>query len=263
LNPKPIAFTERSLDELSEGTMRHAIQQGKANTAMMSFASILTEQEIEAVIHFVRQAFMSKKMKNTKYHTVENGWPNHKQYQSAYPFVFGEIRFDENVDNLTQSQRHGRQLYLSACISCHDRARVKNEGAIWQSFPLSWPRNTYSHKEENQYDGVSQASPYHIHDIKIVYKPTTEIEQQGQRIFQANCAFCHAADGTGKHWIGQFIEPPAKDFTQQSIQKIFNKQTLKDRIENGVVGSAMPAWRYVLSDGEIDSLVNFMWQRFK
>ena len=243
--------------------MHNVISRGKKNTAMMSFASLLSEQDIEAVITFVRKAFMAKKMKNTRYHTVENGWPNHEQYQAAYPFALGEIKFDEKVENLTRTQRLGRQLYLSGCISCHDRAKAKDEGKIWQSFPLSWPRNAYSHKEENQHDAVSQASPYHIHDIKIVYKPKTKIEKQGQRIFQENCAFCHAADGSGKHWIGQFIEPPARDFTQASIQKIFNKQMLKDRIRNGVKDSAMPAWRYVLSDKEVDAVVSFMWQRFK
>lgn len=243
--------------------MRNVISRGKDNTAMMSFSSLLSAQDIEAVITFVRQAFMSKKIKNTRYHTAENGWPNHDQYKAAYPFVLGDIVFDENTDNLTKDQKIGRQLYLSACISCHDRSKVEDEGVIWQSFPLSWPRNAYSHKEENQHDAVSQASPYHIHDIKIVYKPQTKSEQKGQQIFQDNCAFCHAADGSGKHWIGQFIDPPAKDFTQVSIQKIFNKQTLKDRIKNGVKGSAMPAWRYVLSDDEVDSIVDFMWQRFK
>ena len=91
----PIAFTRHSLDDLSEDNMRHAVRMGKANTAMMSFASLLSEQEIEAVVSFVRRAFMSKKMENTKYHTLENGWPNHEQYKLAFPFVLGEIQLDE------------------------------------------------------------------------------------------------------------------------------------------------------------------------
>lgn len=243
--------------------MRQAITQGKKNTAMMSFAHILSEQDIDAVIVFVRQAFMSQKIQNTRYHTVENGWPDHDRYKSAYPFVMGEIEINTAVENLSAEQKSGRQLYLSACISCHDRSSTLNEGIIWQSYPLSWPRNAYSHKAEIRPDAISQASPFNIHDIKIVYVPGSKTELKGQEIFHANCAFCHAADGSGKHWIGQFIEPPARDFTRHSIQQIFTKQTLKERIRNGVKNSAMPAWRYVLSEKEIDSVVDFMWQRFK
>ena len=263
-----MAFTELSLDVLSVDDMHDVVRQGKAGTAMMAFSALLSEQDIRAVVAFVRKAFFtevgdSRRIKNTRYHTLENGWANHEQYKIAFPFALGEISLDTKVETLTQSQKQGRQLYLSTCISCHDRAKVNEEGMIWQSYPLSWPRNNYSHKKDNNIDAMSQASPFHIHDIKIVYEPKTKIEQQGQKIFQKNCAFCHAADGTGKHWIGQFIEPPARNFTQDSIQKIFTKQTLKDRIKNGVKDTAMPAWRYVLSDAEIDSLVSFMWLRFK
>jgi mono/diheme cytochrome c family protein len=36
---------------------------------------------------------------------------------------------------------------------------------------------------------------------------------RGEKLFQANCAFCHGGDGTGKNWIGQFMEPKARDLT--------------------------------------------------
>ena len=243
--------------------MHQVISRGKKNTAMMSFSGILTEQDIDAVIYFVREAFMSQKLKNTRYHTEENGWLNHEQYRLAFPFVLGDIALDEAWEGLTPEQREGKRLYLSACISCHDRSTVKDEGSIWKSYPISWPRNAYSHQRLMEHDAVSQASPYQVHDVKMAYLPKTQQEKQGQKIFHANCAFCHAHDGSGKNWIGQFIEPSARNFTVQSIQKLFTKKQLKERIKNGVNGTAMPAWRYVLSEAELESVVSFMWYRFE
>jgi len=242
--------------------MREVLVNGKPNTAMMSFATLLDDSEIAAVIHFVRSTFMKGDTQNTVYHTLENGWPNHEQYRLAFPFALGEIPLDEPWENLKPDEVKGKQLYLSSCVSCHDRSKVKNDGIIWQSFPISWPRNAYDHKQEQQVDSISGASQYHVHHIKSVYQPKTEKEIKGEQIFKNNCAFCHAPDGTGKHWIGQYIQPPAKNFTQESIRKLFTKQTLKQRIQNGVKGTAMPAWRYVLSDAEIESVASYLWERF-
>ncbi len=243
--------------------MRKAIKNGKTNTAMMAFDTLLSEQEIDAVIHFVREAFIIKKRENTSYHTVENGWLDHEQYKIAFPFVTGEIALDTPWDALSEKQRKGKRLYLNSCISCHDRSKVEDEGAIWESYPLSWPRNGYSHKINEKNDAISAASPYAVHDKSDTYVPKSEMEAHGQAIFQENCAFCHAPDGTGKNWIGQFIEPHPRNFTALPISERYTKNSLKVLIQNGVEGSAMPAWRYVLGDDEIDSIIVYMWEKFK
>lgn len=263
LTPPPVDFTALTPQELSVYAMRQAILNGKTDTAMMSFKFLLSSEEVEAVIYFVREAFMANKMLNTKYHTEENGWFEHQRYAIAYPFVSGEIPLDTAWEDLTEQQRKGKQLYLNACVSCHDRAKVNNEGVIWEGFPLSWPRNAYDHKKDNPIDALSQASPYHIHDIEVLYTPASEAEKKGQKIFKDNCTFCHANDGSGKNWIGQFIEPHPRDFTRVSIQNNYTKQSLKNSIQFGVKNTAMPAWRYVLTEQEIDDVIAYMWQKFK
>jgi len=234
---------------------------------MMSFDSLLSETEIEAVSYFVHEAFITNKQKNTRYHTEENGWFNHERYKIAFPFVTGEIALDVAWEELTDEQKSGKRLYLNSCISCHDRSKVEEEGAIWEGYPLSWPRNGYSHKSTERklpekIDGLSQASPYALHEKEDDYHPKNREEREGQIIFQKNCAFCHAPDGTGKNWIGQFIEPHPKNFTIVPISELYTWDGLKERIQNGVVGTAMPAWRYVLSDQEIESVVAYMWGKF-
>ncbi|MCK4818427.1 c-type cytochrome [bacterium] len=210
---------------------------------------------------------MEKKLENTRYHTPENGWFDHEKYKIAYPFATGQIAIDTEDENLSEDQIKGKQLFFESCVSCHDRGVVKNAGNIWEGRPLSWPRNNYSHKlfpkQALKLDGVSGASSYAKHDIKKTYIPASEAEKKGQLIFQNNCAFCHAPDGSGKNWVGQFIEPHPKNFTQKSIQETYSKQQLKNIIANGKKDTAMPAWRYVLNEEQIGYVISYMWLRFK
>ncbi len=73
-------------------------------------------------------------------HTKENGWENHQKYAAAFPFANGEIPLDTPWAQLTEEQQQGRQLFMQSCISCHDRAVVMDEGAIWELRALSYPR---------------------------------------------------------------------------------------------------------------------------
>jgi len=243
--------------------MQFAIKHGKQNTAMMAFSSLLSDEAIADVVYFVRTAFMRLKLKNTRYHTVENGWLNHDQYRIAYPFALGQIAIDSSDDELTEAQRKGKQLYLTACVSCHDRGKVNEEGVDWESRSLSWPRNNYSNKITEMADSISQASPFALHDIKNVYVPGSKPEKIGQQIYQNNCAFCHAPDGSGKNWVGRFIEPHPKNFLKNPIRQIYDKQELRKIISEGKKNSAMPAWKYVLSKQEIEYVISYMWHRFK
>ncbi len=243
--------------------MTRVVTSGKVNTAMMSFSTLLTVEDIDAVVYFVRKTFMQGKLKNTRYHTEENGWFNHEKYKIAYPFAKGELELDVKDETLSAEQRKGKQLFLSSCVSCHDRGVVNDEGVIWEGRPLSWPRNNYSHKTAQTVDEVSGASSYALHNIEKTYTPSSEKEEQGREIFQNNCAFCHAADGSGKNWIGQFIEPHPKDFSQGKIRETYTEQKLKEIISNGKKNTAMPAWRYVLSDEQIESVILYLWNRYE
>ena len=106
--------------------MLQSIQSGRPGTAMMSFASILQPNEIAAVTDFVRQEFMVAKAENTRYHTEANGWFNHERYAAAFPFALGEIPLDTPWEQLTPQQADGKRLFMTSCVSCHDRARENN-----------------------------------------------------------------------------------------------------------------------------------------
>jgi len=242
--------------------MIDAVTNGRKNTAMKSFSRSLSAQDIEAVVDFVRLEFMINKSINTHYHTPENGWPNHEKYRSAFPFALGEIPLDTPWESLTEEQRAGKKVYLQSCVTCHDRAKVNDEGVIWEPRAVSYPRNQYSHKQEESGkqapDAMTEASPYARHDVAPVAENLTPSERRGEKLFQNNCAFCHAADGSGKNWIGSFLESHPRNLTDESFMQSMTRERLKKVIQDGLPGTTMSAWKHVLKEDEINSIIDYI-----
>jgi cytochrome c oxidase cbb3-type subunit 3 len=246
---------------LTREAMVNTVTNGRKGTAMKSFSRSLSTQDINAVVDFVRWEFMTNKAVNTRYHTVENGWPDHDKYKPAFPFALGEIALDTPWDSLTKEQQAGKRIYLQSCVTCHDRARVNDEGVLWEPKAVSYPRNQYSHKQEKSSkttDATTEASPYAKHEIPPNAKGLTASELRGQKLFQDNCAFCHAADGTGKNWIGSFLDSHPRDLTNKEFMRNMTRERLKQVIRDGLPGTTMSAWKTVLKDDEIDSIIDYI-----
>jgi cytochrome c oxidase cbb3-type subunit III len=132
VEPKPRDFQAADPREFPPERIERAVRDGVPNTSMKGFKGILTEAQIRDVSAFLRDEFLVRRAKNTSYHTVENGWPNHERYAAAFPFARGEIALDRPEPELTEEQRRGRRLFVGTCITCHDRAKVDNPGATWE-----------------------------------------------------------------------------------------------------------------------------------
>jgi cytochrome c oxidase cbb3-type subunit 3 len=270
LTPKPVDFTSISPVTLSRERMLQSIQSGRPGTAMMSFSSVLQPAEIAAVTDFVRNEFMVAKAENTRYHTVANGWLNHERYAAAFPFALGKIALDTPWEQLTPEQAEGKRLFMSSCVSCH--ARSNTPGIQWESRPVSYPRNQFSpgdnlavpgtDKNSPPVDAMNSATPYHLHDSPPVLPDLSETERQGEALFQKNCAFCHAADGTAKNWIGSFMEPHPRNLTKSAAMDSMTRTRLKTVISEGLTGTSMPAWKSVLSEPEIDAVIAYVARAF-
>jgi len=255
LNPKPRDFTKSSLLSLTKEQMVTTVTHGRKNTAMTAFTKFLSTDDISLVVDFIRQEFMQNKLENTRYHTVENGWPEHQKYQSAFPFATGEIALDVKQETLTKQQRMGLSLYLRSCITCHDNSRVNDAGAIWQTQSISFPRNNYSFTD---FDGVTGASTYQKHDTFELLDSDAPAVKQGEQLFRDNCAFCHAMDGSGKNWIGSFLDNKPQNLQDKKFMQYVDRATLKVMIQKGKVNTSMPAWQSVLSEQEIDAIISYI-----
>jgi cytochrome c oxidase cbb3-type subunit 3 len=83
------------------------------------------------------------------------------------------------------------------------------------------------------------------------------------KLYQDNCAFCHAPDGTGQNWIGSFLEPKPRDFTSQEFTLWKAPDAFREIVRQGIPGTSMPAWRHVLSDEEIDAIIAYVGVAFR
>lgn len=259
LSPRPRDFTAADDAQLPEPAILAAVRDGRHGTAMKSFSGILSTTEMQAVAAFVSREFVRNKAPNTAYHTLENGWPEHQRFGAAYPFARGDIALDTPLEQLTAQQTAGKRLFMSSCVSCHDRARVSDEGPAWSARPVSYPRMGFVPGQPNTPppDVVSTASVYAKHEVVPRVQGLTPQQRRGQALFQANCAFCHGGDGSGKNWIGQFMEPKARDLTQYDRSSM-PTQRLHQVIREGLPGTSMPAWQQVLKPAEIQAVAAYV-----
>lgn len=259
LHPRPRDFKAASPEQLGLPAILAALREGRPGTAMKSFRGVIPEREIEAVAAFVAREFVRDKAVNTHYHTAQNGWPDHDRHAAAFPFARGEIALDTAAEQLDPRQVEGRRLFMRSCVSCHDRARVEDEGPAWSARPVSWPRMGFVPGQPNlpPPDVVSSASVYARHEVVPRVAGLTRQQRQGERLFQANCAFCHGGDGTGRNWIGQFMEPKARDLTAYD-ERSMPRQRLREVLREGLPGTSMPAWKSVLTPAEIDAVAAYV-----
>lgn len=254
LNPPPADFTSPVHKGLSRESVLATLRQGRPGTAMKSFDEILSAREMEAVASFVVDEFVVRRARNTIYHTAENGWPDHERYRNAYPFATGEIPLSQDWESLSETQAAGKRLYLSTCVSCHDRGAKTSDDTVWDARPLSYPRGGFSLANPPKIDAMTGATPYALHDIVPKTKRLRPIEKRGEKLFQDNCAFCHGADGTGKNWIGQFLEPHARNLRDPAFMNGMTRQRLAGVIREGLPNTSMPAWKDVLGNADIRAI---------
>ena len=263
LSPPPRDFTSVAADEFPIERIVEAVLEGREGTGMVSFASVLDEADARAVADYIRASFMSADRIDARYHSPENGWTNHERYAEAFPFIDGSMPLSTPWESLDDAQRRGRRLYESACVSCHDQPNTgTSDEPEWELRAVSYPRDHFSHREPNP-DLVSGASPYAKHDIPPDPSALSAEALAGRPLYQDNCAFCHAADGTGRNWIGSFLEPRPRDFTSPGFRLARDAAAMEQRILHGIPGTSMPAWKDVLSPDEIDAIVAYIRESFR
>lgn len=266
LDPRPRNFIDPAAERLSREAMVTAVTRGRPGTAMSSFRDLLTPEEIDTVVDFVREEFIQRKSVNTRYHLPANGWPDHERYAPAFPFATGALPLDTPDETLSSEQRAGKALFLGSCITCHDRARVTEEGPVWEPTAASYPRGTYvpqtSFPAPPPPDAMSGASLYARHDLPPVVTDLTPTQRLGERIFQENCAFCHAADGTGRNWIGSFLDPRPRNLTDPAQMAGMNAYRLAVAIRCGLPYTSMPGWREILNAEEILATMHYIHRVF-
>lgn len=256
LSPAPRNFVATQRDKLGIERMVSSITHGRPGTAMTSFAGTIDSDQIVAVAQYIRATFMSDSPPQRRYHTTENGWEERIGQATAAHFVRGLVSLDALEQELSPEQQRGRQLFLTSCITCHT-GRSTHSGEDFGLRAVSYPRGHYRHDNADT-DLVSGASVYRLHDIPAEAAVTSETVEIGRNLYLQNCAFCHAPDGSGRNWIGSFIEPRPRDLRANGPLRDMTPERLHRRIANGIPDTSMPAWKHVLDTDQIDAIVAYI-----
>ncbi|MFO1352068.1 MAG: c-type cytochrome [Gammaproteobacteria bacterium] len=255
LAPRPRDFTAAAPDVLTRAQMVDAVSHGRPATAMMAFGSTLVARDIEAVVDYVRARFMTPTPAAAYYHTAANGWVDHGAFALAFPFVSGTVSLATASERLTSGEQAGKKLYLSSCIVCHDHGNAAGAGstAVWQA-EESEADEYYPHGDSDHALGAAEPDP---HDTPAVLVDPTAQELHGQQLYLQNCAFCHAADGSGSNWIGHFLRPHPVDLRDFSLLQ-GDDTSLREVIQKGLTGTSMPAWKQILRQEQIDDISAYL-----
>lgn len=256
LDPPPRNFSALAPADLPRDAMLAVVRDGRADTAMQGFAALMDEADVQAVVDYVREAFMRRKARPARYHSPANGWSGEPRSSLAAPFVSGALSPDVAWESLSDAERAGRRLFDSACVVCHARGDAGAAAPPWRPEALS---NDHAFEPQDAGEHADEYSdpPFGLHDRAPALGSASDTLRRGEALYQANCAFCHAADGSGRNWIGAFLVPAPPDFNRP-VNAPPNAVELDAVVRHGVPRTSMPAWGPVLSDTDISAVVAYL-----
>jgi len=91
----------------------------------------------------------------------------------------------------------------------------------------------------------------------------------GEAVYRERCAFCHGDNGDGNGPVAKYLSPRPRDFTSSQFKfrttasgELPLREDVIKIVREGVRGTAMPRWEDVLSQAEIEAVVDYVTQNF-
>ncbi len=294
LNPPPRSFTsEQALAELDRARMIRSVTEGRPGTAMVGWQGRLSDEQIAAVVDYIRTRFMAIAADAPAARTV-----------AAAGAAAGSSRLP------------GREIYRQNCASCHGD---QGTGATWTMSSLNPPPRDFTREtlpRARMIESVTQGRPgtammafgSRLDKAEIdavvdyiraefmragpapaesppappparVTEPPAETlaaadmglpfpgglrgdARRGGDFYMGNCHVCHGEDGDGRGPRSSFIRPAPRDFLSAESRRALNRPALYKAISAGMRGTVMPAWRTVLTEQEIADVAEFVFQAY-
>jgi mono/diheme cytochrome c family protein len=82
-------------------------------------------------------------------------------------------------------------------------------------------------------------------------------KSDGQKLYDTYCVSCHGEDLKGNGKIASMLDPLPRDFSKYQFVASYEER-FKDSVREGVKGTAMPAWKDIMTDKQIETLVGFI-----
>lgn len=283
LSPKPRDFTQAS--NLTREVMINGVTYGRPGTAMMAWKTRFNEQQIAALVDYIRGRFMLAALdprmdlgRGVYGHFCQTCHGDRGQGVSSAdlggaaprdltaPQIRARLTRARILAATTQGQ-HGNTIPAGFA----DKLSPENIGAVvdyMNKVLLPGPVEPSTNKPAAtpQADPPQQALPSTAPAQADMSLPMPQglvgDSKLGGKFFMANCAACHGKLGNGDGPRGYSLTPKPRNFHDDYSHAKLNRPTLFSIITNGKPGTPMPAWGKVLNDQEIANVAEFVFRTF-
>lgn len=226
MGPPPPDFTSVQVASvMTKERMISSTLNGTPNSAMKGFGSQMSKDDVEAIVDYIREAFMPASGANGISGTRSNSSlpvPKPKPSKSELKSLM------DTIGGLFISSANAGEMPATA----QKKTSEKLAAPAVADMTLPMPNGL-------------RGDP-----------------NKGFEFFMKNCATCHGTLGDGNGPRAYFITPPPRNFLLETSRQKLNRPVLFEAISNGRLGTNMPAWNKVLSNQEIANVAEFVFQHF-
>lgn len=205
--------------------------------------------------------------------------------RSAASAPIGYARPEAELARITKpSAEAGRSLFAGVafegstakggCINCHsfrDSEGVLAGGSIGPDLTYTVRARGHEYVKEH----IQNARMHVADSVMPIFKDYNDAEVEslvgflatldykpingtpGHQLFNLFCTSCHGEKMDGRGRVSVMLDPLPRDFNKHQFVGSYETR-FKDSIRDGVKGTAMPAWKEILSDADIDKLITYI-----
>ncbi len=293
LNPPPRDFTRpEAAVALTRERMLAAVRDGIPGTAMAGWKTQLSEEEMEAIVDYIRTRFMPPVASQeagrgrqiyAETCSVCHGdrgtgaiWAHESLNPPPRNFTTEAARQELTRDRMVTSVTYGRpgtamagfgrQLSpadIEAVVDYIRAAFMTPATAAGISGTHAAGKPPISGKAVPAFPNSGNARPTAGIDMAAPMPEGLKGDPvRGQELYMLNCIACHGPNGDGNGPRAYFISPKPRNFLLPASRRSLNRPALFRGISKGKLGTEMPAWEKVLTRQQIADITEFMFRQF-
>lgn len=253
LFPKPANFTdEKKIAELTRNRMIFSVTNGRPETAMVSWKTRLSEEQILAVVSYIRAAIMKVSDVETSFGSAMGQTQDKLDpFLSSDNFIVNDSGYEAESNNVvaiedTMTKIKGNDPFLESSAY-----QVNEDPNIVQ---------------EDIYAGEAHDHEAHMGKKLNILDPLPNDlvgnYDMGRELYKNTCASCHGVKGDGQGPRSYFIFPKPRNFTHSAARASFSRAHIYERIRTGVARTEMPAWGTVLAAQQMANVAEYVFLTF-